>query len=263
MGVTLVLDGLQNFRDVGGLPLVDGGSVRPGVLYRSEALANLTPSGREAFAASSIGVVIDLRTPRERESAPNNPPAGIRTAELPIRAGSMLDALVDLGEALEEPTPAQVLAALDGLPNPGDLYVLMLESSAVLFAEAARRIAFLESAERPAALVHCTAGKDRTGVTTALVLDAVGVSREAIVAEYAETEANLAGPWAEGMLAAITAHGLPITEKLRVLVTGSPREAIEQALAWVDSEFGGAAGYLASGGLAEGELAVLRQRLVG
>jgi protein-tyrosine phosphatase len=109
-------------------------------------------------------------------------------------------------------------------------------------------------------LVHCTAGKDRTGVAVALMLDAAGAERDAIVADYASSQANLAGPWAESMLGTITAMGVPITDSLRTLVTATPPAAIEQALTWVDGE-GGAAAYLQSGGLSDSELDALRGRL--
>ncbi len=258
------LDGLVNFRDTGGTPIASGGHTRAGVLYRSDALANLSPAGREALEASPIGVVVDLRTPTERVASPNILPSTrpIRSVELPIRAGSMLDTLVELGEG-PALTPEQVLQATSTLPSPGDLYVMMLESSAADFAEVARLVALPDGDDHPGVLVHCTAGKDRTGVATALILDAVGAERERVVADYATTESNLAGPWADAMFAAVSSYGIPITPALGTLMAKSPREAIEQALAWVDAEFGGAAGYLASGGLTGEDLAALRERLAG
>ena len=256
------LDGLVNFRDTGGTPIASGGHTRAGVLYRSDALANLSPAGREALEASPIGVVVDLRTPTERVASPNILPSTrpIRSVELPIRAGSMLDTLVELGEG-PALTPEQVLQATSTLPSPGDLYVMMLESSAADFAEVARLVALPDGDDHPGVLVHCTAGKDRTGVATALILDAVGAERERVVADYATTESNLAGPWADAMFAAVSSYGIPITPALGTLMAKSPREAIEQALAWVDAEFGGAAGYLASGGLTGEDLAAFRKRL--
>ena len=110
--------------------------------------------------------------------------------------------------------------------------------------------------------MHCTAGKDRTGVAVALLLDAVGVERDAVVTDYAISERNLAGPWADRMLAGIEQMGAPLTPEIRELVTGTPPAAIEQALTWLD-ERGGAAAYLQSGGLTDAELGALRTRLAG
>jgi len=110
-------------------------------------------------------------------------------------------------------------------------------------------------------LVHCTAGKDRTGIATALMLDAAGVERSAVVADYTASEANLSGPWADGMLHMVASMGVPITPQIRTLVTGTPPEAIEQALRYLDESHGGSASYLSSAGVDDAELEHLRLRL--
>lgn len=273
--MTITLDGLQNFRDLGGLPLAAGGSVRSGVLYRSEGLSGLTEAGVAALSASPIGVVADFRTPMEQASAPDRLPADreVEVVELSVLEGALTgaagaaattDGPIDTGMA------KKILAAL---PRLGELYVQMLEHGATSFAEAARRVATPELRENhagaasvdgdaSAVLVHCTAGKDRTGVAVALLLDAVGVERDAVVADYAISERNLAGPWADRMLAGIEQMGAPLTPEIRELVTGTPPAAIEQALTWLDGR-GGAAAYLQSGGLTDAELGALRTRLAG
>ena len=110
--------------------------------------------------------------------------------------------------------------------------------------------------------MHCTAGKDRTGVAVAVILDAVGAERDAVIDDYAQSERNLAGPWADRMLAGIEQMGAPLTPEVRELVTGTPPAAMAQAFAWID-ERGGSADYLRSGGLTEAELDGLRARLAG
>jgi protein-tyrosine phosphatase len=118
--------------------------------------------------------------------------------------------------------------------------------------------------DRPSAvLVHCTAGKDRTGVATALLPDAVGADRDAVVADYASSEQNLAGDWADGMLRMVASFGIPLTPALETLVVATPPGAIRAALDWVDATHGSAAGYLRSGGMTEPEFAALRTRLTG
>ena len=97
--------------------------------------------------------------------------------------------------------------ALTQLPSLGELYVSMLTHGAAAFAELARLVADRRGLRRRAVLVHCTAGKDRTGVAIALLLDAVGADRDAIVADYAASEANLSGAWADGMFAMIERDG--------------------------------------------------------
>ncbi len=259
----VALEGAVNFRDVGGLPLTAGGAVRAGVLFRADALSGLTDAGVAALSASPIGVIADFRTPMERASAPERLPADrpLRVVELSVLEGALTGAAKAAAER-SDLSAAAIEQAVASLPSLADLYLQMLVHSAGAFAETARLVAASADDEPRAVLVHCTAGKDRTGVAVALILDAVGVAREAIVADYVQTQQNLAGPWAERMLAAISQLGAPITPTIRELMTESPAAAIEQALAWIDAR-GGSAAYLRSGGLTDDELAALRARLVG
>lgn len=257
------IEGLQNFRDTGGTPLVAGGVTRGGVLYRSEALSALTPAGLEQLAATDIGVIADFRTDLERRMAvdllPETRP--FRVVELPLLEGAMTGMAQSALQAAD-PAAAQsaIAAALAQLPGLGDLYVSMLEHGASSFAELARLVATSVDDSPTAVLVHCTAGKDRTGVAVAVVLDAVGAERGAIVADYASSAANLAGPWADRMRAMITGMGVTLTPAIDALVTGTPAAAIEQGLTWVDGN-GGSAEYLRAGGLTGAELDALRARL--
>ncbi|MCK8468767.1 tyrosine-protein phosphatase [Microbacterium sp. KSW4-16] len=261
------IDGLSNFRDTGGMPLTSGGRSRSGVLFRSDAPSALTEKGAADLAATPIGVVVDLRTSQERAAAPDRLPASrpFHEVDLSILEGAMAGMMQDLldDDGTAAPSPAQISAALAALPALGEMYVGMLQHGADAFAQIARLVTAARDDVPTAVLVHCTAGKDRTGVATALLLDAAGVERGAIVADYASSEGHLAGPWADGTLQMISSLGLPLTPEVRTLVTGTPPAAIEQALTWIDTEFGGAAGYLASGGLTPAGLAALRSRLAG
>ena len=261
MGATI--EGLYNFRDTGGLPLETGGTTRSGVLYRSDALSAVTDAGLTALAATSIGVVVDFRTPAERATAPDRLPATrpFRTVELSILEGAMADMAAEFLGPDAQRDPDAIAAAMTQIPTLGEMYLGMMQHGAAEFAQVARLIAASRDDEPTGVLVHCTAGKDRTGVATALMLDAAGVRRDAVVADYASSQENLAGPWADGMLQMMASLGVPITPALQTLATGTPPEAIEQALAWTDAEFDGAAGYLRSGGLTAAELDALRGRL--
>lgn len=263
--MTTVIEGLQNFRDTGGTPLTGGGVTRTGVLYRSEALSTLTAVGLEQLAATDIGVIADFRTEVERGMAPDLLPSSrpFRVVGLPLLEGAMTG-LAASAQHAPDPAAAQaaIAAALAQLPALGDLYESMLNGGASSFAELARLVAASVDDSPTAVLVHCTAGKDRTGVAVALTLDAVGADRSAVVADYASSATHLAGAWADRMRATLTGMGLPLTPTLDTLVTGTPAAAIEQALTWVD-ERGGSAAYLQSGGLTDTELDRLRTRLVG
>ena len=262
------LDGTYNFRDLGGLPLREGGTTASGIFYRSDALHTLTPAGDAALAASDIGVIVDFRTAVERDIARDRLPRSrrIREVHLPLLEGAM-------SHLIEQALKARVLGdhtaagraaeqAMAQLPTLGDLYTQMLEHGASAFAQVARLIAG-ETDDAPAAvLIHCTAGKDRTGVCAALMLDAAGVERSAVVADYAVSQEHLSGAWLDHMTGMIRKMGVTVTPGLAEIVGGTPPAAIERALAWVDAR-GGSAAYLADGGLTEAELAGLRARLSG
>ena len=260
-----MLPGTSNARDVGGLPLVGGGTVRAGVLLRSDALSAVTDEGLALLAG--VGTVIDLRTPAEREGAPDRLPAveGLRVLERPLLEGAIAQLAPQaaaLQEQLTETGPSEeILEALRAqIPTLAGLYVSMLEHGAGIFAECARAVATPAAPERGGVLIHCTAGKDRTGVAVALLLEAAGVDREAIIADYARSQAELAGPWAERMLEGVRSAGIPVLPEIEQLAISTPASAIEAALAEADAR-GGAAAYLRSGGLGEEELHLLRSRL--
>ena len=262
------LDGTFNFRDVGGMPAA-GGSIRHGVLYRSDALSGLTPEGLAQLVASPIGTVVDFRTSVERQMAPDRLPTerAITLIELPMLQGEAQGAARAAGAAggtNAEPTDpaAAAKAAIAGLPTLPDMYVGMLKDGGAAFAKVAELIAAeTPGAPHDAVVLHCTAGKDRTGVSTALMLLVAGADRDAVVADYAASAANLAGPWADRMVGMVEQMGATVTPELREVLTGTPASAIETALAWVEANHGSAAAYLAANGVDAATLAALRDRL--
>ncbi|KAA9111488.1 tyrosine-protein phosphatase [Microbacterium rhizomatis] len=224
------LDGTFNFRDVGGLPLKGGGTTRSGILYRSDALGNLTARGVEQLAASDIGVVVDFRTPMERRLAPDRLPTSrpLQSVVLPLLEGTFNDtAQQAANDALEgranAALPSDAVAdTMAQLPTLGEVYVRMLEHGASSFAGAARLVAAVSAGRRSAVLVHCSAGKDRTGVATAILLDAIGVTRDAVVADYAASEKRLAGTWSEGVYGQLRQMGVPLTAHVKDLISTTP-----------------------------------------
>lgn len=257
------IEGLVNFRDTGGTPLTSGGTTRENVLFRSEGPAAITPRGLDQLAASPIGVIVDFRTELERRSAPDALPDSrpFRMVQLELLEGALPGmATIAPDGVMDADRISRILAAIPAL---GDLYIAMLANGSSAFAEVARLVASVTPDEPSAVLVHCTAGKDRTGVSIALLLDAVGADRQAIVADYASSAANLAGAWAERIQAGIRQLGVELTPSIVEIATGTPPEAIEKAMAWVDATHGGSAAYLRSGGLTDAEFAGLRRALVG
>ncbi|WEG08601.1 tyrosine-protein phosphatase [Microbacterium horticulturae] len=255
--MTSLFAGTYNSRDTGGMPLPGGGQTRAGVLYRSDALSGITDAGLAELDASPIGAVVDFRTGAERSAAPDRlPERRLDTEHLSVLEG----AAPGIGAPADMSTEA-VRAVLEQIPTLGDLYIRMLDGAAASFARVARLVAAPTDEGKPGVLVHCTAGKDRTGVATALLLDAVGAERDAIVADYAVSEQNLSGEWAERMLQGVAKTGVPMLPQIVALVTATPPDAMRAMLAWVDDQ-GGSAAYLRTGGLSDDEFGMLRARLV-
>lgn len=234
-------EGLDNVRDVGGLPLRDGGTTHSGVLLRSASLHWATPADvRRLVDEFGLRLVLDLRTPREIE----------RDGPTPVAAAGIETVALNL-----------VGASRETLPETGDdtdpllrAYLGYLADHPANVVEALRRLAAPGAGP---ALVHCAAGKDRTGVIVAMVLEVVGVEREAVVADYAQSSEQIEALFRRWT----TASGEPMPADL---TPHHPRaEVMEKVLGHLDTEYGGAAGWLIESGLDEAALGRLRRRLTG
>jgi len=236
------LDGLVNFRDLGGLPAEEA-VVRHGVLYRSESLADLTESGRKDLAQSGIGTVIDLRSPKEANLAPGLPAdsAVPRLLSIPMLDGAIPTSLADIRPLAEA-------------------YDALVRGHGEDFARIAGIVADADSA----VLIHCTAGKDRTGLAVAIILVAVGADWDAVRTDYSASSENLSGEWTDRVFAMITQMGLtvPQTPQIRALLHGTTEAGFDAAFAWISAEFGSVSGYLTHHGLTDEQLTRLRDRLV-
>jgi protein-tyrosine phosphatase len=238
----LDVDGTHNFRDTGGYP-ASGGTTRYGQLYRSDSLAGVTAAGAGDLAALRIGVVIDLRSPLERsQDHSRSVLPGAVDVWLPIHGGSR-SSLVDA----------------HGVFSLQALYWQVLADSAWTIATAVSVIA--DSGPIPV-LVHCTAGKDRTGLVTALALEAAGVDRTAVVADYTQSALNLDGAWMNEALSALVSGGVPISPSLFEALGGSPDHAMSGLLARLDEQYGSVVGYLMAHGFLADSVEMLREKLV-
>lgn len=235
----IALRGTYNLRDVGA-SLAPGGLLRPNRLFRSDSLHGLNQAGREALASLGIRTVVDLRDHDERWAAPSHLERdGFAVVHAPVFSG----------------TAWSFIARRIGLE---ELYRVMVQQNGAGIAGAVEAIAL---ADPGAVVVHCTAGKDRTGLVVAMSLLSAGVPRSHVVADYALSETNLSEKWINKALAALAkTHGHDF-EARRELIGGSPAHAIESALGMVDAQWGGARSYLAAHGVAESTLDALRRRL--
>lgn len=183
------LEGAVNVRDLGGLPTADGGRTVPGRLLRSENLQELSPAD-VAKLVEDIGLttVVDLRTTAEVEiegPGPLDAVPAVRHVHHPV--------LPELGSRTDAVAEALLLkkVAADRSRFPDDImcghYLGYLEERPEEVTGALRSIATADGA----AIVHCAAGKDRTGVIVALALTVAGVEPEAIVADYMATSERI------------------------------------------------------------------------
>ena len=233
------LAGTYNLRDTGGYPAA-GGTTRWGKLFRSDALHQLTEESRDRFAGLGITLVVDLRDDQELVASPSRLEGlDVTTVHSPIFSGA-------------------APAAVEGVTLDG-LYQMMVADYGLSLADAVRQIA--RSGGRNV-LVHCTAGKDRTGLVVALALRAAGVERDSVIVDYAASNANLRGEWSTLMLERVAAGGVPASPELERLITASPPELIAAMLDLIEDGFGSAAAYLEAHGLTADDLQLLREVLV-
>ncbi|MBQ9382676.1 MAG: tyrosine-protein phosphatase [Ruminiclostridium sp.] len=269
--VSLGLTGVGNARELGGYRSADGRTVRNGVLLRTAALGNATEEDigilREKY---HLAVVADLRTDTEAEKVPDPGIDGVRNLRLPIMDAELLaERSVRMSELLaesEDPTDrmTQLLAAVDAGIVSDRMYVEFLmgkqgkENYRKLFEE------LLALPEGQSLLFHCSQGKDRTGVAAMLILSALGVDEETVMADYLLTNEYNAELIA-GERRTLAERGIPedkIDTYLMAMDRVSP-ETMTNALNRLKEDYGSVEGYLAQElGVGETELTVLKDKFL-
>jgi protein-tyrosine phosphatase len=249
------LKGAANVRDLGGLPTVDGGQTARGRLLRADNLQELTPSDVAALVRDiGVGTVVDLRSSNELKSegpAPLDAVPQVRHAHHPVlpERGTNTDmvaaALLTKAEQDRSRYPAD--------PVCGH-YLGYLEDRPDQVAGALRTIAHAEGA----AIVHCAAGKDRTGVLVALALTVAGVTPQAVVADYAASAERTEAIVARLLRSPTYARdvGSKPTDAHR------PRaETMTAFLEQMDARYGGTRRWLTDHGVSDEDLRLLRVKL--
>lgn len=239
--MTVVLDRL-NFRDLGGIPAGQSSVIRKGVLFRGEGPANFCPEHRAAARAHGIRTILDLRSGKEREACPHDW-QGTDCQVFAIEVDADLRVFGNEGRnrLLEGPDSR---IAIDTMI---DTYVEIPEA---LFRHWPTIAACLTGARTPA-LVNCTAGKDRTGVAIALVLEIAGVPREAIMDDYMKSaifgqNIKLSGTLEDGLMGA---YGfIPAPGQIDALI-GVREEYLVAAWDRIDQTWGSVDGYFEAAGL--------------
>lgn len=243
----VTLQGGSNFRDLGGYPAAGGKHVKWGHIYRSADISKLTDSDLQALQSRHVALVCDLRGPQEYAQAPDRLPPGAKRLELP--AGS-------------EKIDPRLLSGGSKSVNRDSLMRAVYTNTS--FFQAKYKPMFDELLAMPAdeaLLFHCSAGKDRTGIGAALVLSALGVSRQTILRDYAATDVY----WQAGReqsLQRMAQAGLSAeaVAAVRPLLVANPAY-LAGTFAAIDQQYGSVDKYLAAEmGLTPKKMATLRAK---
>lgn len=251
------LEGAPNFRDFGGYRTADGRFVRRGQLFRSDTLSVLTAQDFKKMASLGLRLVCDLRSSAEREHKPTHWPEGFRPKALhmginaDLRAGDegLLDSL--RRDATGHGAATMMLSIYRMIPHAARHHLHALFNH-------------LANDDMLPLVIHCSAGKDRTGVLTALIQLALGVSRDDALADYLLTACYHDAAAFEAIVAEATEHALGIAPPREVVLTlASVRESyLDAALRTIDDDHGSLENYLASAGIDSALLARVRERLL-
>jgi protein-tyrosine phosphatase len=247
------LEGAANFRDLGGYRTSDGGRTRWGLVFRSDALHALTVEDVALVSRLGLRVVYDLRRDAERERMPS--------VELP--EGDVRRVLLAIGGSAGETreiTDRIFSGEFEAIGDDFlvDAYQNMAEHDAPTFASL---LTGLTDPDGLPALFHCTAGKDRTGMSAALLLSVLGVDEQTVLDDYVLSTTVYSDRRMEQLRPRFERHGVDI-ERFRSLFT-APRHAMESLLAVLHERHGGVDRFLVdAGGLAPEVLDELRTVLV-
>jgi len=237
----VTVEGCLNFRDLGGYPTADGGTLRWRQLFRADGLHALSPRGVATLRDEiALGDIIDLRSSAELALDGR----GLLERE-PIRFHHL--PLFDGGRAQRNPTA--------DIASLADLYFGMIDFAR----EPIAKVITVLARTRDPAVFHCAAGKDRTGVISALVLSLLDVRDEVIVADYAATREAL-DAIVERLMSSEGYQGM--FEELPPDTLHANPETMEAFLARVRAEFGGMADYAREIGVDGADVERLRARMV-
>jgi protein tyrosine/serine phosphatase len=239
-------DGCVNVRDLGGHPTEDGNVTRFGRIVRADSVRQLTEEGWAALVGYGIRTVVDLRYHNELEA---DPPRALDVEVVHISL---------LGEPDEErwaELDAIAAAARDVASSTRAVYLEVMEDHRANIATA---VAAVGHASKGGVVVHCHAGKDRTGLVTALLLRLAGVSCSDVAADYSLSERNLAAQIEEWVAEAEDEE----ERARRVRIGATPADGMLGVLEEIERRYGDVRAYLRAGGASDSDLDAVRARLL-
>ncbi|MFJ4334249.1 tyrosine-protein phosphatase [Streptomyces sp. NPDC088935] len=253
------LTGVRNFRDVGGLPTVDGRRVRPGVLFRSGHLAHATGEDAAFLASLGLHTIFDFRNAADQKlEGPDVELPGVRNVNLPLSDpadGAEFWKMVRDGDLDQL---RQILAG----GKAADRMIASYRSIVTERTAEHSRILHALAEDSVPALMHCAAGKDRAGLSIAVTLLALGVEREAVVEDYLKSNATHRRYKVRRSGSAASAYSPEIMELLSPLFDARA-EYLAAAFETIEQTWGGVDAYLEKGlRLTPGTRERLRERML-
>ncbi|MFI1936828.1 tyrosine-protein phosphatase [Streptomyces purpureus] len=256
------LQGAVNVRDLGGYPTYGGDRVRRGLVYRADGLNRLTDADVTTLAGLRLGTVVDFRIPVEVQyDGADRLPAGVALVSRPVTDNGLYTQLRTVIGSRDPVRQEEMLGNGKAAAFMREVYRSFVTSPG----NRAQFGATLRDIARPGAaplMYHCTAGKDRTGWTSYLLLTVVGVPEWEAVADFLASNTFRAAYDAK-LRESLKQAGLMQNPDLLIPLQEVRKEYLETALAEVKSGYGGLHRYLTTGlGLDLGTLAALHARLV-
>lgn len=243
----LDFDGPANFRDLGGYRTRGGGTVRAGRVFRSDSLSFLSDADLIRLRDDlGIRTVIDLRAPHEVQEHGHGPLAEhVRRLHLPI-----------VDQTRDSPPPRLRIRRTQQFQTLDQIYAFMLREYTARFGKVLQAIA---DAESHPVVFHCAAGKDRTGLTAALVLSICDVPEEVIASDFAVTETRM-----PTIIARHTARAElgDLAAEVAGQQYGAPSSTMTTVLERMRADYGSVLAYVESAGLTADAIGELRELLV-
>ncbi len=233
----LALEGSYNIRDIGGYPTLDGRTTRWGAIVRGDSLSNLSAESQRALLDYPIHTVIDLRRSSELQASPD------------VFAQSPHVKYVNIS-LLEDESQVTQIQSLEAL------YRLMLDTYQE---EIKLTIETIAQKDTFPCLLHCTIGKDRTGLIVALLLSLSDVDPSIIADDYALSEEYL-DPLFQSYRARAEQNGADM-QRLAWMVR-SRRETMLATLTYLEEQYGGVLKYLSSIGITDEQIKTIQAQLV-
>lgn len=247
---------IVNFRDFGGVAVEDGRTIATGALYRCGQPGPLGTTPFADLVARDFAAVADLRFPDE-----------IRSAVFPwVDPGRPVRILMENGEAGDAPHHAFFTASLDAIDDVHRLYASFYAGlpGDSRYQSLIRRAFHAFAAADGPILVHCSAGKDRTGFLSALLLRLLGAGSADILADYMiSNSASAKAALRPEIERRFAAHGRPVPrDEILEAILGVSPAYLEASFAAIVAAEGSIAGYLATIGIDEELVAALRARFI-